>query len=139
MCTSHDLEPHYCSTTFVANKLVARLLACFICIRCWLNSARLPRRIPVARQALPRVHGGFWEAYSKLREKVLAALAVELQVRWKDTTRRRSKIKIDTQIHIYHCFITFRMDVYCSTPRLIQSSTGEVIGVLTISYCVTVF
>lgn len=38
-------------------------------------------RIPVARQALPRVHGGFWEAYSKLREKVLAALAVEMQVR----------------------------------------------------------
>lgn len=37
-------------------------------------------RIPVARQALPRVHGGFWEAYSKLREKVLAAVAVEMQV-----------------------------------------------------------
>lgn len=37
-------------------------------------------RIPVARHALPRVHGGFWEAYSMLREKVLAALAVEMQV-----------------------------------------------------------
>ncbi|CAN0159806.1 unnamed protein product, partial [Ectocarpus fasciculatus] len=36
-------------------------------------------RIPVARQALPRVHGGFWEAYSELRERVLAALAVEMQ------------------------------------------------------------
>lgn len=40
-----------------------------------------PDRIPVAQQALPRVHGGFWEAYSALREKVLAALAVEVQVR----------------------------------------------------------
>lgn len=38
------------------------------------------RRIPVARQALPRVHGGFWEVYSKLREKVLSTLAVEMQV-----------------------------------------------------------
>ena len=34
----------------------------------------------MARQALPRVHGGFWEAYSKMREKVLAVLASELQV-----------------------------------------------------------
>lgn len=39
-------------------------------------------RIPVARQALPRVHGGFWEVYSKLREKVLSTLATEMQV-WK--------------------------------------------------------
>lgn len=38
------------------------------------------RRIPVARQALPRVHGGFWEVYSKLREQVLATLAAEMEV-----------------------------------------------------------